>query len=176
MTKYKLVDGKDPILKQRCAEHIVSEHTEQLCVDMINTMIENDGIGLAAPQLGLAERIFVIGHESTGFVVCINPVLHPVEDAQEETYTEGCLSYPHLELKVKRKNAVICEYTNAQGERKATKFVGVWAQAIQHEYDHLEGITFQQHVGATTLSLAQSKAREKAKRKARAAKRKAAQK
>lgn len=176
MTKYKLVDGKDPILKQKCVEHIVNEDTEQLCVDMITTMQEYDGIGLAAPQVGIAERLFVIGHKNTGFVVCINPVLHPVEDAEEETYTEGCLSYPNLELKVKRKNAIICEYTNAQGTRKATKFVGVWAQAIQHEYDHLEGITFQERVGATALSLAQSKAREKAKRKARAAKRKAAQK
>lgn len=167
MAKYKLVEENDPILKQKCSEHIISEHTEQLCVDMINTMIEHDGIGLAAPQVGLAERIFVIGHQSTGFVVCINPILHPAEGAEEETFKEACLSYPHLELKVKRKNAVICEYTNAQGERKATKFVGVWAQAIQHEYDHLEGITFQERVGKTTLSMAQSKRREKIKRASR---------
>ena len=64
------------------------------------------------------------------------------EDAEEETYTEACLSFPQLELKVKRQNAVLLEYTNAQGVRKATKFVGVWAQAIQHEMDHLEGILF----------------------------------
>ena len=172
MAKYKLVEENDPILRQKCAEHIISEHTEQLCVDMIETMQEHDGIGLAAPQVGLAERVFVIGHKSTGFVVCINPVLHPVEDAEEEAYKEACLSFPQLELKVKRKNAVICEYTNAQGVRKATKFVGVWAQAIQHEYDHLEGVLFQDHVGKTTLSMAQSKRREKIKRKVRAEKRK----
>ena len=167
MAKYKLVNENDPILKQKCAEHIISEHTEQLAVDMINTMQEHDGIGLAAPQVGLAERVFVVGHKSQGFVVCINPILHPVEEAEEETFTEACLSYPHLELKVKRKNAVMCEYTNAQGQRKVTKFVGVWAQAIQHEFDHLEGITFQERVGNTTLSLAKSKRREKLKRIAR---------
>ena len=78
--------------------------------------------------------------------------------------TEACLSFPHLEIKVKRKNAVLLEYTNAQGVRKATKFVGVWAQAIQHEMDHLDGVLFQERVGGTTLSLAKSKRREKLKR------------
>lgn len=164
MTKYKLVGENDPILKQKCTDHIVSEHTEQLAVDMINTMQEHDGIGLAAPQVGLAERVFVVGHKSQGFVVCINPIMTIAEDAEEETYVEGCLTFPHLELKVKRKNAVLLEYTNAQGVRKATKFVGVWAQAIQHEMDHLDGVLFQERVGGTTLSLAKSKRREKLKR------------
>jgi peptide deformylase len=172
MAKYKLVDENDPILKQKCSEHIISEYTEELSVNMINTMIESGGIGLAAPQVGLAERLFVVGAESQGFVVCINPIMQIAEDAEEETYVEGCLSFPHLELKVKRKNAVLLQYTNVQGVRKTTKFVGVWAQAIQHEMDHLDGVLFQERVGKTTLSLANSKRREKAKRVARAAKRK----
>lgn len=168
---YKLVKEDDPILKQKCEEHIISEDTEKLCVDMINLMMDNDGIGLAAPQVGVAERIFVIGHKDTGFVVCINPLLHPIEGAEDEVFLEGCLSFPHLTMKVKRKNRVACEFTNLQGERKVSEFTGVWAQAIQHEYDHLEGITFDERVGDTTLSLAKSKRRETIKRKARAAKR-----
>lgn len=168
---YKLVKEDDPILKQKCEEHIISEHTEQLCVDMINLMMEHDGIGLAAPQVGVAERIFVIGHKETGFVVCINPLVHPIEEAEDEVFMEGCLSFPHLTMKVKRKNRVACEFTNLQGERKVSEFTGVWAQAIQHEYDHLEGITFDERVGDTVLSLAKSKRRETIKRKARAAKR-----
>lgn len=171
MTKYKLVDENHPILKQKCAEHIISEHTEELAVNMITTMKESGGIGLAAPQVGLAERVFVVGHESQGFVVCINPVMMIAAEAEEETYTEGCLSFPHLELKVKRMNAVLLEYSNANGVRKTTRFVGVWAQAIQHEMDHLDGVIFQDRVGGTTLSLANSKRREKAKKAARKAKR-----
>lgn len=170
MTKYKLVDEKDPILKEKCAEHIISEHTEELVLEMIKTMQEHDGIGLAAPQVGVAERVFVIGHESTGFVVCINPILHNVEDAEEESFLEGCLSFPHLQMKVKRKNKIRCEFTDLKGNRKVTEFNGVWAQAIQHEYDHLEGITFDTRVGDTVLSMAKSKRRDKMKRIARRSK------
>ena len=170
--KYTLVNEDNPILKKVCEEHIISEHTEDLVYNMIVVMKEHDGIGLAAPQVGVSERIFVIGHESTGFVVCINPILHELDDAEEESFTEGCLSYPNLGLKVKRKNKIACEFTNIEGVRKTSEFSGVWAQAIQHEMDHLDGITFDTKVGATTLSLANSKRRETAKRKARIAKRK----
>lgn len=168
---YKLVKEDDPILKQKCEEHIISEDTEKLVFEMIKIMQEHDGIGLAAPQVGVAERLFVIGHKETGFVVCINPIVHPIEESEEETFLEGCLSFPHLTMKVKRQNRVACEFTNLNKERKVSEFSGVWAQAIQHEYDHLEGITFDERVGETVLSLAKSKRRETIKRKARAAKR-----
>lgn len=170
---HELVSEDNPILKQKCEEHIFSEHTEKLVYDMITIMQEHDGIGLAAPQIGIAERVFVIGHKQTGFVVCINPVLHEIQEAEEENFLEGCLSFPHLEMKVRRKNRIACEFTDMNGNRKTTEFTGVWAQAVQHEYDHLEGITFDERVGSTTLSLAKSKRREKMKRKARAAKRNA---
>ena len=169
---FKLVKEDDPILKQKCEEHILSEHTEPLVYDMITLMQEHDGIGLAAPQVGVAERLFVIGHKDTGFVVCINPILYELEEAEEENFLEGCLSFPHLEMKVKRKNKVALEFTDLKGNRKVNEFSGVWAQAVQHECDHLEGITFDQRVGDTVLSMAKSKRREKMKRKARAAKRK----
>lgn len=168
---YKLVKEDDPVLKQKCEEHIQSEETEKLVYEMIILMQKHDGIGLAAPQVGVAERLFVIGHKDTGFVVCINPILYEVEGAEDESFLEGCLSFPHLEMKVKRKNRIICEFTNLKGERKLSEFSGVWAQAIQHEYDHLEGITFDTRVGDTVLSMAKSKRREKLKRKARAEKR-----
>ena len=164
---YKLVKEDDPILKQKCEEHIRSEETEKLVYDMISLMQEHDGIGLAAPQVGVAERLFVIGHKDTGFVVCINPILHQIDEAEDESFKEGCLSFPHLEMKIKRKNRIACEFTDLNGSRKVSEFVGVWAQAIQHEYDHLEGITFDERAGDTVLSMAKSKRREKLKRLAR---------
>ena len=169
---YKLVKENDPILKQKCEEHIRSEETEKLVYEMISIMQEHDGIGLAAPQVGVSERLFVIGHKETGFVVCINPLVHPIEEAEDELFLEGCLSFPHLTMKVKRKNRVACEFTDLNGNRKVSEFTGVWAQAIQHENDHLEGITFDERVGDAVLSLAKSKRRETLKRKARVAKRK----
>ena len=60
--KYKLIDEQDPRLKQRCEPHNITKDTEKLVYDMIVTMQEHDGIGLAAPQVGVMERIFVIGH------------------------------------------------------------------------------------------------------------------
>lgn len=173
MTKYKLVEEHDPILKQKCLPHELTEETKQLAYDMIVAMQEHDGIGLAAPQVGIAERLFVIGHKSTGFVCCINPVLYQVPEAEEEFFTEGCLSFPHLTLKVKRKNKIRCEFTNLNGERKISEFSGVWAQAIQHEYDHLNGVTFDTLVGKTKLSLAKAKRQERIKRENRKKKREA---
>ena len=139
--KYKLIDEQDPRLKQRCEPHNITKDTEKLVYDMIVTMQEHDGIGLAAPQVGVMERVFVIGHKETGFVVCINPTWKATDDAERETFLEGCLSFPMLEMNVERYNKVHCTFTNLKGETDTRLFTGVWAQAIQHETDHLEGKT-----------------------------------
>ena len=63
-------------------------------------------------------------------------------DSEDEEFLEGCVSFPDLELTITRPNSIIGTFTNLQGERKSSTFVGVWAQAFQHECDHLNGITF----------------------------------
>ena len=138
----KLVDKSDKILKTVCEEHIISEHSEKLAYDMILVMQETDAIGLAAPQVGESTSLMIIGHKDNGYVVCINPTWEEAEDSQYEEFLEGCVSFPGLELKITRPNSIIGTFTNLQGERKSTTFVGVWAQAFQHECDHLNGITF----------------------------------
>ena len=110
------------------------------------------------------ERVFVIGHKDTGFVVCINPSWEATQDAEEENFKEGCLSFPLLEMSVRRYNKVLCTFTNLKGETQTKLFTGVWAQAIQHENDHLEGITFDERVSESTLSRAKALRREKVKR------------
>ena len=162
--KYELINENDPRLKQACTPHIITDKTQQLVYDMIVTMQEYDGIGLAAPQVGVMERIFVIGHKDTGFVVCINPSWEATKDAEEESFKEGCLSFPLLEMNVRRYNKVQCTFTNLKGETTTKLFTGVWAQAIQHEHDHLEGITFDERVSDSVLSKAQALRREKFKR------------
>ena len=161
--KYKLIDEQDPRLKKRCEPHNITKDTEKLVYDMIVTMQEHDGIGLAAPQVGVMERIFVIGHKETGFVVCINPSWQATEDAERESFLEGCLSFPKLELNVLRYNKVHCTFTNLKGETSTKMFSGVWAQAIQHEHDHLEGITFDTRVPENILSTAKALRKEKLK-------------
>ncbi len=138
----KLVDKDDKILKTKCDDHTLSADSEILAYDMIVTMQEHDALGLAAPQVGKNTRLMVIGHKDTGFVVCINPEWKIAEDSEEEEFLEGCLSFPDLELTITRPNSIIGTFTNLSGERKSSTFVGVWAQAFQHECDHLDGITF----------------------------------
>jgi peptide deformylase len=138
----KLVDKSDKILKTVCDEHIISEESEKLVYDMIVIMQEHDALGLAAPQVGENTRLMIIGHKDTGFVVCINPECEVAIDSEDEEFLEGCLSFPELELKITRPNSIIGTFTNLKGERKSSTFIGVWAQAFQHECDHLDGITF----------------------------------
>jgi peptide deformylase len=138
----KLVDKNDKILKTVCDEHILSEHSEKLAYDMIVSMKEHDAIGLAAPQVGENTRLMIIGHEDNGYVVCINPEWEVAEDYYDEKFLEGCVSFPGLELTIRRPNKIIGTFTNLEGIRKSSTFVGVWAQAFQHECDHLNGITF----------------------------------
>ena len=80
----KLVDKNNKILKTKCDEHIISEHSEKLVYDMIVTMQEKDAIGLAAPQVGENTALMIIGHKDTGFVVCINPMWDKAEDSEDE--------------------------------------------------------------------------------------------
>ena len=138
----KLVDKDDKILKTKCDDHTLSADSEILAYDMIVTMQEHDALGLAAPQVGENTRLMIIGHKDTGFVVCINPEWKIAEDSEEEEFLEGCLSFPDLELTITRPNSIIGTFTNLKGDRKSSTFVGVWAQAFQHECDHLDGITF----------------------------------
>ena len=138
----KLVNKDDKILKTKCDDHTLSADSEILAYDMIVTMQEHDALGLAAPQVGKNTRLMVIGHKDTGFVVCINPEWKIAENSEEEEFLEGCLSFPDLELTITRPNSIIGTFTNLKGDRKSSTFVGVWAQAFQHECDHLDGITF----------------------------------
>ena len=138
----ELVDKSDKILKTVCDEHIISEESEKLVYDMIVAMQEHDALGLAAPQVGENTRLMIIGHKDTGFVVCINPEWEVAEDSEDEEFLEGCVSFPGLELTITRPNKIIGTFTDLQGMRKSSSFVGVWAQAFQHECDHLDGITF----------------------------------
>ena len=138
----KLVDKNNKILKTVCDEHILSEHSDKLAYDMMIVMKEHEALGLAAPQVGENTRLMIIGHDDTGFVVCINPEWEVAEDSEDEEFLEGCVSFPELELKITRPNSIIGTFTNLKGERKSSTFIGVWAQAFQHECDHLDGITF----------------------------------
>lgn len=129
---------------------------------MIRFMIENKGIGLAANQIGLDKRIFVMGLDDNNSKAYFNPVI--LEKSKELVEDiEGCLSYPNLWLKIKRPEWIIAEYTDSKGIRREDRFNGILSKCFQHELDHLDGICFVDKVSNLKLQLAIKKQRKLSK-------------
>jgi peptide deformylase len=130
---------------------------------LINFMLTNNGIGLAANQVGLAKRVFVMGSNNIpGFpspFALFNP---KILQASEELVLdkEGCLSYPELFLMVKRPNWVVAEYQDSKGNINEIKIDGYLAKCFQHELDHLDGVCFVDKVSQMKLNLAMKKIRK----------------
>ncbi|MGM0378250.1 MAG: peptide deformylase [Bacillota bacterium] len=133
---------EDPILRKKAKEvNKVNEKIKTLVKDMIETMYDAEGVGLAAPQVGILKRIFVIDiYDETGIKVFINPKFILKEDEVEGQ--EGCLSLPGKVGIVKRPEHVKVKATNLEGEEFEMEATGLLARAICHEYDHLEGILY----------------------------------
>lgn len=140
----------DPRLKKLCVP--VSEITpelRQLAADMLETMYEAPGIGLAAPQVGVTKRLIVMDCIKEGPpepVILFNPsVLWSSED--QSVYEEGCLSIPDQYADVKRPAEVQVRWTDADGQPQERQFSGIWATCVQHEIDHLDGKLFIDYLG-----------------------------
>lgn len=138
-------------------------NAEELENNMIEFMLKNNGIGLAANQIGLTKRVFVMGSKNIPGFDCIgifNPKILQVSE-EEELFKEGCLSYPDLWLMVKRPKKIIAEYQNSKGDTVTAEMDGLVARVFQHEYDHLNGVCFVDKVSKMKLQLALKKVRKK---------------
>lgn len=137
----------------------------QLLADMVETMHEAHGIGLAAPQVGRSLRVFVVDlapyaeeiteeHDgqtpewARGPFALINPETAPLEDAQDEAFEEGCLSIPDLREEVVRPDAVRLRYLTEEFEPVELIATGMLARVVQHELDHLDGVLFVDYLSA----------------------------
>ena len=141
----------DPVLRKETKE--VDEkypELEQLIENMFATMEGASGVGLAAPQIGLPIRIFIVDTspfaeeypELDGFVkVFINPIIHE-ESGEKWTFNEGCLSIPGIREDVERHPNLTIEYFDRDWNLIEEDYGGIIARVIQHEYDHIEGILF----------------------------------
>ncbi len=127
----------DPVLEKKSKEvKEITERTQELIDDMIETLYEADGVGLAAPQVGVLKRIVVID-VGEGPIVMVNPRI--VERSGEQTGNEGCLSVPGKTGIVTRPNYVKAVYLDDKMEAKEIEGTELLARAICHELDHLEG-------------------------------------
>lgn len=153
----KLVSEYDPILRTRC--EIIPEINDEFrdVVDqMSDLMLEKNGIGLAAPQVGLPWRMFIIRTSETDIIPVVNPKIISHSNSVS-TDKEGCLSFPNLVLSIKRPEEVRVSYTAYDGEEVTVDLSGINARCLLHELDHINGVVFTDLVPKTKLLMAKSK-------------------
>ncbi len=138
--KYSLVTGAESAILRKKSLPIadpLAPEIQQLIADMFVAMHEFDGIGLAAPQIGVSLRLAVI-EINTERLVLINPMISGHDD-NRILFEEGCLSLPGQFLAIERYETVTVDYTDEHGEHQTLTTSGLLAIAIQHEIDHLDG-------------------------------------
>ncbi|WP_319502098.1 peptide deformylase [uncultured Draconibacterium sp.] len=164
--KYPVTVYGDPLLRKK-AQRIEKDHPklDEIIENMWETMYYSDGVGLAAPQVGLSIRLFVIDASSgadeepelEGFKkVFINPEIIETK-GDEWTMNEGCLSLPEIREDVNRPDEVTIKYFDENFVEHTETYKGFAGRVIQHEYDHLEGILFVDYLSPLRKRLLKSK-------------------
>jgi peptide deformylase len=147
-------------------DFVTDGNPEELVKEMFKFMIENGGVGLAAPQVGITKRIFIMGNFQK-LVACINPKIVSLSENRVNDL-EGCLSFPDLFMKVKRAETCVVQYQLVDGEVVERELTGLECRVFLHEYDHLIGVTFDQRVGDLTYKMAKVRRKKDLKKKSRA--------
>jgi peptide deformylase len=164
--EYNLGEHESLVMSSTAWDFSVNNNAKQLEQDMINLMISNNGIGLAANQIGLTDRVFVMGSFNIdGFPMpfgVFNPVILE-ESTETSLFREGCLSYPGLYLNVKRPSKITAEYQDSNANTHTVTMDGYVARCFQHELDHLNGVCFVDNVSPLKLQLAMKKLRKNLK-------------
>ena len=138
MSLLKIQKYGNPILRQKCEPvKKVNNEIRKLIDDMLETMYKNNGVGLAAPQVGVKKRIIVID-VGNGPLALVNPKI--TKRKGEDILEEGCLSLPGILVKIKRATKINIEGLNREGKRISIEATYLAARALQHEIDHLNGI------------------------------------
>lgn len=136
----------DPILEKECKPlKEVTERTRDLVRDMLETMYDANGVGLAAPQVGILRQIFVVDVGDGKRYVCINPTVTPIGE-ETQSGEEGCLSVPNKQGVVTRAMRVHVEALDIDMKPYSFDAEGLLARAMAHENDHLHGILYTEKV------------------------------
>lgn len=137
-----IVKEPDPVLREVAKEVTkFNSNLKKLLKDMAETMYDAEGVGLAAPQIGISKRVIVVDvGDENGLVEMVNPVI--AEQEGEQLGPEGCLSIPNLNGEVRRSERIVVKGQNSDGEPITVNASGYFARAFQHEIDHLNGILF----------------------------------
>jgi peptide deformylase len=173
MTLRPIILHPDPRLKAVCKPvAAVTDDIRRLADDMLETMYDAPGIGLAAPQVGQLLRLFVMDCVKGDDVpprpvVLVNPEITWTSEGRR-TYEEGCLSIPDHYAELERPAEVEVRWTGLDGESRSERFDGLWATCVQHEIDHLDGRLFIDHLGPIKRQMITRKMEKLKREKARA--------
>lgn len=156
----------DPALRRKAEPvPVVDDRIRELAEDMIDTMYDANGVGLAAPQVGLSLRMLVADathHDGgDGPRVFVNPVI--LESSGEWTFDEGCLSLPGLTADLVRPERIRVRFFDELGREREEEFHQLWSRVIQHEMDHLEGKLFVDRMSPMRRALIEKKLRDLAR-------------
>lgn len=143
-------DG-DEILRKKSREvEVVDDKIRMILDDMVETLHQYNGVGLAGPQIGILKRLVVIDlYDDKGIIKLVNPKI--IKESGKQEVEEGCLSFPNQYARIIRPEKVTIEALNEKGEKIRIKGEGLLAQAISHELDHLDGILFVDKIIPGTL-------------------------
>jgi peptide deformylase len=170
MAKLPIVTVPDKRLRAKCAAvATITDGHRELMSNMLETMYDAPGIGLAGPQVGIMERLLVIDIAETGEppnpLKVINPEI--VWSSEElSSYNEGCLSIPEQYAEVERPARVAVKFTDDEGKKHEIEADGLLATVLQHEIDHLDGILFVDYLSALRRNMLVKKAQKFIKQKA----------
>lgn len=161
MTALKIRYYGDPVLRRE-TQNVVEFNSDlvRFIQDMIETMHQNSGVGLAAPQVGDLRSLFVIDvseeeEEPSEPVVMINPDIQELYGSC--VLEEGCLSIPEVRVEVERPEEIKVKYQNEKGEKKELQCDGILARIVQHEVDHLRGRLMIDYISSVKRDLLKSK-------------------
>jgi peptide deformylase len=145
-TIFPIITIPDPVLrKEAAAVERIDDELRRLMDDMLATMYDAPGVGLAAPQIGISRRLIVMDaakddDEKTP-IVMVNPRI--LERSEElRTHEEGCLSIPEVTAEVERPAVTRVAYLDREGKPQEAELEGIWSTIVQHEIDHLNGVLF----------------------------------
>ncbi|WCR53538.1 MAG: Peptide deformylase [Wolbachia endosymbiont of Ctenocephalides orientis wCori] len=171
MPKLPIVIAPDERLVTRASEITdINDKVKELVNNMFETVDHANGLGLAAVQIGVLKRVFIIcippeyqeeqpGYQSTGSFCMINPEITELSD-EKVILTEGCLSIPEQSHEIQRPKYLTVKYKDLNNEEKIVKAKGWLARCIQHELDHLNGILYIRHLSKLKYDMAIKKAQK----------------
>jgi len=151
----------DPVLREKADEiKDIDRETKILVADLIATLKSAGGLGLAAPQIGVSKKVFIIDLSAIDLTESIKVFINPkiISTSEDEVVIEeGCLSFPGIFQRIQRPEKVKVTATSLEGEEFTLEASGMLARAVQHENDHLNGVLFIDHFSPLSRAMVKGK-------------------